>query len=324
MTPHDRPPAGEALSEAERGSGAGERTADQQELFSYLGLAVGIFGLGFSAIFVAWAAAPGAVTSLYRMGIAVILLAVPALRRIRARRPLPPRSVGYALLAGVFFALDLALWASGVVISGATNPTLLANTAPVWVGLGAMLIYRQTLGGGFWVGLVVALAGSSVVLGLDALRSISLGSGSLLGLMAGVFYGAYILVTEHGRKGLDSLSFFWISGLVSTVVLLAYVLLAGLPLTGYPTRAYLSFLAIGLVTQTIGYLGINYALGYLPATVASPTLLAQPVLTAFLAGPLLGERVSMGQAIAGTGVLAGIFIVHRSRRGRKKGAPASR
>jgi drug/metabolite transporter (DMT)-like permease len=297
---------------------------ERQQLLSYLGLAVGIVGLGFSAIFVAWAAAPGAVTSLYRMAIAVILLAFPAIKRLRSRRPLPMISVRYALLAGVFFALDLGLWASGVVIGGATDPTLLANTAPAWVGIGAMLIYQQRLGRPFWLGLLVAFGGSSLVLGIDALRSVSLGWGSLLGLMAGVFYGAYILVTEHGRKGLDSLSFFWISGLTSTLVLLAYVLAARLPLVGYPPRAYLSFLGLGLLTQTIGYLAINYALGYLPATLVSPTLLAQPVLTALLAGPLLGEQIGSWQAVAGLGVLAGILIVHRSGQDRRTARRAFR
>jgi drug/metabolite transporter (DMT)-like permease len=307
----DSSAAGTPLDAGERPE-ASEGPSERQRMFSYLGLALGIIGLGFSAIFVTWAAAPGAVSSLYRMAIAIALLAVPALRRLRARRPLPTACVRYAVLAGVFFALDLGLWASGVIISGATDPTLLANTAPVWVGLGALFIYRRKLGRGFWLGLAVALAGSGAVLGIDALRSIVLGSGSLLGLTAGVFYGAYILATEHGRKGLDSLSYFWISGLVSTMVLLAYVFMAGLPLVGYPPRSYLNFLAMGVVAQTISYLAINYALGYLPATVASPTLLIQPVLTALLAGPLLGERVSVGQAVAGMVVLVGIFIVHRS------------
>lgn len=286
---------------------------EREVRYSHLGLGVGIVGLGFSGIFVAWAGAPGAVTSLYRMAIALVFLAPLALGRMRKRWPFSSRGVGYAFLAGLFFALDLAFWANGVLISGATNPTLLANTAPIWVGLGAMIIYRENLNRTFWFGLALALLGSAVVLGVDTLRSFSLGGGSLLGLVAGFFYGAYILVTEHGRKGLDSVSFFWISALVSTFALLAYVLVTGLPLVGYPARTYLSFLALGLITQTLSYLAINYALGYLSATVVSPTLLGQPVLTALLAGPLLGEQVLLSQMVAGAAVLVGIYIVHHSR-----------
>jgi drug/metabolite transporter (DMT)-like permease len=71
-------------------------------------------------------------------------------------------------------------------------------------------------------------------------------------------------------------------------------------------------------------LAINYALGYLPATLVSPTLLAQPVLTALLAGPLLGEQIGSWQAVAGLGVLAGILIVHRSGQDRRTARRAFR
>jgi drug/metabolite transporter (DMT)-like permease len=87
----------------------------------------------------------------------------------------------------------------------------------------------------------------------------------------------------------------------------------GQPLTGYPAGAYLNFLALGLITQVVGYLVINYALGYLPASLVSPTMLGQPVVTALLAGPLLGEDLSGGQIAGGFAVIIGVYVVHRSR-----------
>jgi hypothetical protein len=41
---------------------------------AYLALAISIFGIGFSAIFVGWANAPGTVVSFYRVAIAAVLL----------------------------------------------------------------------------------------------------------------------------------------------------------------------------------------------------------------------------------------------------------
>ncbi len=67
------------------------------------------------------------------------------------------------------------------------------------------------------------------------------------------------------------------------------------------------------MTQVLGYLAINYALGVLPASIVSPTLLAQPVVTALLAGPLLGEWLNVWQVAGGLAVLSGIYLVHRSR-----------
>ena len=281
---------------------------------AYLALGVGILSLGFSAIFVRWANAPGIVTSFYRMAIATILLARPFYRRAKAKRSLSRRGLRFAVLGGLFFTGDLALWATGVVLSGATNPTLLANTAPLWVGLGALVLFRERLKAMFWVGLMLAMTGAVVILGLDSLRAVSFGVGTLLGLLAGIFYGGYFLITQRGRETLDSITYFWPAAVSSTVGLLILCLALRQPLTGYPASAYLNFLALGVVTQVFGYLAINHALGYLPASIASPTMLGQPVVTAILAGPLLGEALSLWQILGGLAVLAGVYVVHRSQR----------
>ena len=282
-------------------------------LRSYAALAVGVVCLGFSAIFVRWADAPGAVTSFYRMAIAVVAMAWPFYRRAQTRRGLPGRAIGLAVLGGLFFAADLALWSTGVMISGATNPTLLANTAPLWVGLGALAFFREKLGLRFWAGLLLAMSGAVVILGLDSLQAVSLGTGTLLGLLAGMFYGGYILITQRGRESLDSLTYFWPAAASSAISLLLVSFALRQPLTGYPASTYLNFLALGLITQVLGYLVINYALGFLPASIVSPTLLGQPVVTAILAGPLLGEALSVWQIAGGAAVLIGVYLVHRSR-----------
>jgi len=280
---------------------------------AYLALGVGILSLGFSAIFVRWANAPGIVTSFYRMAIATALLAWPFYRRVKAMGSLSRRGLRFAVLGGLFFAADLALWATGVVLSGATNPTLLANTAPLWVGLGALVLFRERLKAMFWMGLLLAMTGAVVILGLDSLRAVSFGVGTLLGLLAGVFYGGYFLITQRGRETLDSLTYFWPAAVSSTLGLLILCLGLRQPLTGYPASAYLNFLALGLVSQVFGYLAINYALGHLPASIVAPTMLGQPIATAILAGPLLGETLSLWQVLGGLAVLAGVYVVHRSQ-----------
>jgi drug/metabolite transporter (DMT)-like permease len=65
--------------------------------------------------------------------------------------------------------------------------------------LGALLIFHEKLPGKFWLGLTIAMTGATLVLGLDALQDIQLGIGSLLGLLAGLFYGVYYLVTQRIR-----------------------------------------------------------------------------------------------------------------------------
>jgi drug/metabolite transporter (DMT)-like permease len=276
-------------------------------------LAVGVLGLGMSAIFVRWANAPGIVTSFYRMAIAALLMVLPFARGAFSEGRLSPAGILWALLGGLFFALDLGLWASGVMLSGATTPTLLANMAPIWVGLGAMLFFREQLGFTFWGGLMLALAGAVIVLGVDLNRGVSLGLGSSLGLIASLFYGGYYLIMQRARAHLDSITSFWIVTFCGTLALLLANVILGQRLTGYPPSTYFNFLGAGVVTQVIGYMAITYVLGHLPASFIAPVMLGQPVMTAVLAYPLLGEPLSPLQMVGGVGVLAGIYLVRQGR-----------
>jgi drug/metabolite transporter (DMT)-like permease len=282
-------------------------------ILAYLALGIGSLSISFSAIFVRWANAPGAVAGFYRVAIAAVLMTWPFYRRVKARGTLPRRGICFALLGGLFFAADLGFWATGVVLSGATNPTLLANTAPLWVGLGALVIFREKLTTTFWIGVMVAMSGAALILGLDAFRATSFGLGSLFGLLSGIFYGSYFLITQRGRETLDPLTYFWPAALSSALSLLLVCLALRQPLTGYPPHTYVNFLAMGLVNQVLGYLCINYALGHLPASLVAPTMLGQPVITALLAWALLGEALVAWQILGGAAVLIGVYTVHRSR-----------
>jgi drug/metabolite transporter (DMT)-like permease len=289
-------------------------SSDTPGVRPYLALGVGILSLGFSPIFVRWAQAPGIVSSFYRMALAGVLLGLPFWRSAQAPGRLSGRGVLWAILGGALFAGDVGTWATGVMLGGATNPTLLANVAPVWVALAALIVLRERLGGWFWLGLALAFAGAGLVLRVDLTRGVAFGQGSALGLLASVFYGGYLFVTQLGRRYLDSLSYTWIACASSSVLLLGACLVMRLPLTGYPTASYLNFLAMALVAQVLGYLVVTYALGRLPASLVAPALLTQPLATAALAVPLLGERILPLQAVGGLVALAGVVIVFQARR----------
>ncbi len=280
-------------------------------LRAYWALALGIVSISFSAIFVRWANAPGAVTGFYRMAIAVIVLAVPFVRYLQRTGRLPRREVLIALAAGLFFGGDLIFWNAGILISGAATPTLMANTAPIWVGLGAMFFFKEQLGRLFWIGLGLAMIGAALILGAD-IRS-SVGLGAFFGLIGGMFYAAYMLVMQRSRARLPALPAFWLACVSAAVLLFTVALLRGEPFTGYPLQTWLAFLGMGLVSQVLGQLLVSYSLGALPASLVSPTLLGQPALTALLAIPLLGEIPTVWHVIGGAALLAGVYIVHRSR-----------
>ncbi len=290
----------------------------------YLALISGIICLSFSAMFGKWANAPGPVIGFYRIGLATLILLPVFLFRMRRNGVKLTRAIMLLpILGGIFTGLDHGTWNSSLRYTSAANATLLGNTAPLWVALFAWLAFRQKLRGLFWLGLALALGGAATVLGSDFIQHPSIGLGDLLAMAAGVFYAGYFLVTERGRKKLDTLTYVWLVDLVATITLLVVSLGMRMPLSGYPAQSYLAFLGAALVSQVGGYLSIGYALGHLPASIVSPTLIGQPVVTALLAIPLLGEALRTEQWLGGLVVLVGIYLVHRSREANQPAVLAS-
>lgn len=278
----------------------------------YFALVIGILALSLSAMFVRWANAPGPITALYRTFFATLILTPLIVQRNYNKNGFAQGNILFPILGGVFTGLDFALWNTSVTYTTAANATLLGNTAPLWVALTAWLLLKERFGPGFWRGLVLALGGATLVIGTDFLLHPHLGLGDAMALGASMFYAGYMITTQRGRESMDTLSLVWLVGLSASFSLVIINLLFGNRFVGYPIQTWLVFLASAIVSQVIGYQAITYALGHLPASVVSPTMVAQPILTAVLAIPLLGETPGLWQVLGGIVALVGIYQVNQS------------
>ncbi|HEX3036498.1 MAG TPA: DMT family transporter [Thermodesulfobacteriota bacterium] len=174
-------------------------------------------------------------------------------------------------------------------------------------------MFKEKLRGKFWIGLLGALIGATMIIGEDFYTHITLGMGSVLATIASFFYAGFLIATQRTREGLSSLTSWWVSAASSTVALLAVCVLLAQPFTGYSTTTYVVMFALALMTQVVAYILLNYALGHLPAHIVSPTLLGQPVLTAVMAVPMLGETLTSIQIVGSVIVLVGIWLVNQGR-----------
>jgi drug/metabolite transporter (DMT)-like permease len=282
---------------------------------AFVTLLSGLGFMSFAAIFLKSAHAPGIVTAFYRMAIATCILILPFVLSLTKaeNRIFPLRGVLLAVLAGCCFASDMCLWGTGVVLSNATIPTLTANLAPVWVGFGSMILFRQKLKKGFWAGVLLAIAGMFFLIQNHWNGHSNLALGAILGAGAGIFYGIFYLASEPGRKLLSTLQFLFIFTATAAVFLAIAMLVIGYNFTGYDRHSYLMFFGIGACVQVCGWFLINYAQGFLPASTVAPTLLGQPVLTFIWAAILLNERLSVWHITGGVIIIAGIYLVHYSQ-----------
>ena len=131
----------------------------------------GAVGIAFAPIFVRLSEVGPSATAFWRLA-----LALPALwvwvgleRRDRRAAAQPSASADYRrlLVAGLFFAADLAVWHWSIRFTSVANATLLANAAPIFVTLGAWLWFGQRVTATFILAMVTVLAGATVLVGIS-------------------------------------------------------------------------------------------------------------------------------------------------------------
>lgn len=276
---------------------------------AYLALGLGVLCVAWSATLVKLASVPGPVSAFYRLLFASLILLpwqAPHLP-LRAR----PTLSALAVAGGVLFALNAVLWNTSLLLTTAANSTVLANTAPLWVGLGTLGLFRQRLPRLFWPGLAVAFGGVTLLLGRDLLVNPRFGLGDLLAMAAAVLYAASLLITQRVRQQLNAFVVTTLMAASGVVILLLLCLALGAPLAGYPLRTWLALLALGLVSHVGGLVATNYALPVIGAAAVSVTMLGQSALSATIAAVVLGETLAPLQLVGGALVLGGVWLVHR-------------
>lgn len=272
-------------------------------------LVLGACAIGFVPNLVRLADTGPAAAGFWRMALSLPLL-LPLM--LRDGQGLMARPSTASLLAGLFFAGDLAFWHYGIRYTSVANATVLANLSPVVVTAVAWFVFRERPGRVFIAGLALALAGAWTM----AAGAASGGRpGALLGdglsLGTAVWYALYFIFMRRARQGEGaSRAMFW-SSVVSGAALLTVAAGLGEALVPASPRGWLAVGGMALA-HVAGQGAIAWALGRLPASTASVVVLAQPVVAAIVALFLFGETLAALQILGGLVTLAGVVLAQRS------------
>jgi drug/metabolite transporter (DMT)-like permease len=217
-------------------------------------------------------------------------------------------------IAGLFFTGDLAMWHWSLQITTVANSTLLTNFAPIFVTIGAWIFLGERVSSRFVLGLLLALGGA----GLLVLQSVSLSIrqmwGDLLAVVTAVVYSSYLLSVKGLRQKFSTITIVAWSGIVSCATLFLVAWLSREQMMPVDSKGWRVLVGLALVSHVGGQTLIAFALGHLPASFSSVSLLLQPVIAAILAVPFLHERLSGFQIIGGMITLAGVLVAGRARR----------
>ncbi|MDO3643790.1 DMT family transporter [Mucilaginibacter sp. L3T2-6] len=275
-------------------------------------LVIGILCISFSPIFVKLTDASPITSGFYRIFIAWLCL-LPycvANKSLRIAR----RDLIVALIGGIIFASDIAVWNLSLIKISATVSTLIANLAPVWVGLITWILFKKQAGKLFWIGTGLAIAGMVILVGYKHLLSLQFNIGIPLALLASLFYAIYIIITRGILQNISTITFMFYNMLAGSIFLLIVNLVMGVEMIHFPVSGWLCFLGMGLLCQLAGWLTINHSLRFLESTKVSIALLSQTVIAGFLAIWFLKETLEINEIIGSAVVLAGIAVTFLKKR----------
>ncbi len=288
---------------------------------SFLALLSGAVAIGFAPIFVRLSEVGPVATAFWRLALALpVLWTLAALSNKTAptESPTDPApSSGWRPMtwAGLFFAADLAVWHWSIRFTSVANSTLLANFAPVFVVLYGWVALGQRVTGRFVLAMLVALAGTTLLVARDLNLDPRALFGDLLGLVTAVFYAGYLLSIKNLRGRFATLDVMARSGLITGLALLPVALASRETLLPPTAHGWMILGALALVSHIGGQSLIAFALAKLPTALASVSLLVQPVTATFAAAVLLKhEQVAPWQIVGMVLVLAGVFVARQEAR----------
>lgn len=275
-------------------------------------LIIGIICISFSPIFVKLAVSPPVTSGFYRIFIAWVFLAPYCI--FKGKLKISRNDLWIAILGGVVFGADIAVWNLSLMKISATISTLIANLAPVWVGLLSYLILRKKSGALFWIGTWIAILGMVILVGYQHILHLEFNIGLVYALIASLFYAIYIMITKGILRKISTVTFMFYNMLAASVFLLLICLFEHNELLNFPVATWLNLLGMGLICQLAGWITINYSLNYLDATKVSVALLSQTVIAGIWATFLLNERLEFKEIVGSIIVLTGIAITFLKRR----------
>ncbi|KQS88612.1 MULTISPECIES: DMT family transporter [unclassified Rhizobium] len=286
------------------------KTADNRS--ALICLVLGGMAISGSPIFVRLSEVGPLATAFWRVGIAfVALFIVSLIRRDNGPKPQTLRDGVLLALPGVMLAINLVCWHLSLHITSVANSTLLANLAPVFVTIFGWLLFRLPITRAFLAGLALAAIGIVVLKGGFAAIGGGVLHGDGIAVLSAVFYAGYILVVGRLRSRFDTLRIMVWSSAAAALTMLPLALIFEPVLAPVTAYGWAIVFGLALISHASGQVLITYALAYLPAAFSSLTLLLQPIGAAALGWVVLGEPVSLMQAIGGLIVLSGIMVARR-------------
>lgn len=282
---------------------------------------IGIVAISFSSIFIKWSSAPVSVQGMYRLLFTSLLMLPFARPYSGAAFALRRKDWLLLVVSGAMLALHFLLWMGSLKFTSVASSTMIMALEPVFIMLGAYLLYKEKNSMSAIAGLAIAIFGVVFIGWGDIGLSSDNLKGDLLSIGGTAAVAAHLLIGQKLVARMPSYLYSLIVFIAAAIVFAVYNLLAGIPFFDYPPSEWGIFVLLAIVPTVFGHILFNWLLQYASATTVSMNILGEPVGASILAFLLLGEQLTILQWAGGVLVMGGLAVYLYA--GRRKAAKRS-
>lgn len=242
--------------------------------------------------------------ALYRAILAAVLIAL-FLTVTRQKIPFAKirKEIPLLLASGIAMGINWILLFEAYKFTTVSVATLSYYFAPVIVILVCPLLFGEKLTGKQILCFVMSTLGLVMITGIGELGGGNDMIGILFGLGAACFYASVILLNKF-IKNVEGIHRTFLQFLAAITVLLPYVLFSsGFSLGNLNTTGWANLLVVGLVHTGVTYCMYFSSLKELPGQKAAILSYIDPLVAVVISVTILGEAMSLWQAIGGVLIL---------------------
>lgn len=275
-------------------------------------LLIGIIAISFSSIFVRWSEAPASIIAMYRLLMTNALM-LPFLWNYR-REIARIRLVDWfrTTISGIALGLHFIFWMDSLRFTTVASSTAILTLEPIFVLLGAFLLYGQRTSRGALIAMSVAIVGAICIGWGDFKFSGDALKGDLFSLVGTIAVALHMLLGKSLREHMSAFVYSFFVFLFAGLVLAITNIYTGATFKAYPAKEWGIFLLLAIVPTVFGHYVFNWLLKYMNASSLSMTVLGEPLGATILAYFLLGETITLIQLLAGCLLLIGVGMFLRS------------
>ena len=247
------------------------------------------------------------------------IFAIPLLLALNfaLNRKLPALPNRFAILAGVFFGIDIGLWHWGLTLTTVANATFLVGLGNLLAGLTAWMIMKERPTPIWAVAAAIALMGAALLsLGGSADEAAQTDlRGDALSFVAAVFVSVYIVCAKLARQTMKAIDVIFWATVAEAIVAAGMVgvsnIVPAMPSESLHPISWSALFApflLAIVVQVMGQGLIIFGLGKTSAAIGGVMVVVQPVTSAALAYYMFEEPLLAFQILGAGLILTGVFI----------------